>query len=328
MTQATTAVLEPTATEHFDQALLAAAGFLAGYRDATLNSYKHDLRVWFEFCAQHCISVLEARRHHIELFTRTMETTQWTRGGQKPSYAPGYRPRTFSADYQPGTIARRVSTICAFYRYCSDEDYIAKDPAANVRRIKVPQESTTLGLDRGELGAFLVTAGLLGGREHALACLLGLNGLRCSEAIGANIEDLAIERGHHTLLVRRKGNKRAIIPLAPRTFRAVTLVVDERTEGPLLLNLAGERMNRGQAYRMVRRIARRAGVDHHVHPHALRHAFITAALDAGVPLRDVQEAASHADPRTTARYDRNRVSLDRHAAYSVATFVAGATNGR
>jgi site-specific recombinase XerD len=55
-----------------------------------------------------------------------------------------------------------------------------------------------------------------------------------------------------------------------------------------------------------------------------RHTFITAALDAGVPLRDVQEAASHADPRTTMRYDRARTSLDRHATYIVATYVAGA----
>ncbi|MGH3293671.1 MAG: tyrosine-type recombinase/integrase [Trebonia sp.] len=55
---------------------------------------------------------------------------------------------------------------------------------------------------------------------------------------------------------------------------------------------------------------------------AVRHAFITAALDAGVPLRDVQEAASHADPRTTMRYDRARTSLDRHATYIVAAFIA------
>jgi integrase/recombinase XerD len=52
--------------------------------------------------------------------------------------------------------------------------------------------------------------------------------------------------------------------------------------------------------------------------------WAVAALDAGVPLRDVQEAASHADPRTTTRYDRGRFSLDRHATYIVATFVAGA----
>jgi len=55
---------------------------------------------------------------------------------------------------------------------------------------------------------------------------------------------------------------------------------------------------------MVRRVARRAGITKPVGPHTLRHAFITAALDAGVSLRDVQEAASHADPRTTMRYDR------------------------
>jgi site-specific recombinase XerC len=55
-----------------------------------------------------------------------------------------------------------------------------------------------------------------------------------------------------------------------------------------------------------------------------RHPFITAALDAGVPLRDVQEAASHADPRTTMRYDRARTSLDRHATYIVAIYIAGA----
>jgi integrase len=69
---------------------------------------------------------------------------------------------------------------------------------------------------------------------------------------------------------------------------------------------------------------RRAGITKQVSPHTLRHAFIIAALDAGVPLRDVQEAASHADPRTTMRYDRARTSLDRHATYIAATYIAGA----
>ena len=67
-----------------------------------------------------------------------------------------------------------------------------------------------------------------------------------------------------------------------------------------------------------------SGIGKLVTPHALRHAFVTAALDAGVPLRDVQEAASHADPRTTMRYDRARGSLDRHATYIVAAYLAGA----
>ncbi|HZA76122.1 MAG TPA: tyrosine-type recombinase/integrase [Acidimicrobiales bacterium] len=87
----------------------------------------------------------------------------------------------------------------------------------------------------------------------------------------------------------------------------------------------GARIDRHTAGRIVRRIARRAGIAKRVGPHTLRHAFITDALDAGVPLRDVQEAASHADPRTTMRYDRARVSLDRHATHIVATFLVGAS---
>jgi len=71
-------------------------------------------------------------------------------------------------------------------------------------------------------------------------------------------------------------------------------------------------------------VTRRAGIAKQVAPHTLRRAFITAALDAGVSLRDVQEAASHADPRTTMRYDRARTSLDRHATYIVPTHIAGA----
>lgn len=179
------------------------------------------------------------------------------------------------------------------------------------------------GLDRNELGIFLVQAGLSGARDHALACLLALNGLRVSEAIGTDVDDLGLERGHHTLRIVRKGGNTVIVPLAPRTARTVYLVIGERTEGPIFVADSGARMNRHQAARVVRRLARHAGIKKTISPHSLRHSFITAALDAGVPLRDVQEAASHADPRTTMRYDRARRSLDRHATYIVATFVAG-----
>ena len=125
-------------------------------------------------------------------------------------------------------------------------------------------------------------------------------------------------------MISRKGGKVVTIPLAPRTARAIDLAVGERTEGPIFTGPDGRRLDRHGAARIVRRAGRRAGITNPVGPHALRHAFTTAALDAGVPLRDVQEAASHADPRTTMRYDRARASLDRHATYIVAAYVAGA----
>ena len=116
----------------------------------------------------------------------------------------------------------------------------------------------------------------------------------------------------------------ATIPLAPRNARAIDLAIGERTDGPLFLARDGRRLGRHGASRIVRTTARRAGIAKAVTPHTLRHAFITAALDKGLPPRDVQEAASHADPRTTMRYDRARGSLDRHATYVVAAYLAGA----
>ena len=123
----------------------------------------------------------------------------------------------------------------------------------------------------------------------------------------------------------RNGGKVVTVPLAPRTARAIDLAIGERTDGPLFLAADGRRLDRHGAGRIVRTTARCAGIAKIVTPHTLRHAFITAALDAGVPLGDVQEGASHADPRIRMRYDRHRGSLDRHATYIVAAYVAGAT---
>jgi integrase/recombinase XerD len=170
----------------------------------------------------------------------------------------------------------------------------------------------------------LVAAGLRTAAEHARISLLAINGLRISEALRADIDNLGLERGHRTLTVLRNAGKIVTIPLAPRTARAIDLAIDERTDGPIFLCTDGQRMDRHCASRIVRRVARRAGLDKKISPHTLRHTSITADLDAGVPLRSVQEAALHADPRTTMRYDRARVSLDRHATYIVAAYLAGA----
>ena len=113
-----------------------------------------------------------------------------------------------------------------------------------------------------------------------------------------------------------------MIPLVPRTARTVDLAVGEWNEGPILHRRDGERLDRRTAHRWVRSIGKRAGLGA-VHPHMLRAPFIMAALDAGVPLRQVQLAARHADPRTTTVYDRRRTNFDKHAAYVVVSFITG-----
>lgn len=283
----------------FDEAQLAAVAFLARYSGRTLDAYRHDLRAFFQWATDKQLIVLKVTRPHIELYRAAMEE------------------RGLAAS----TIDRRLSTVCGFYRFAHIDGRIAANPAQYVRRPRV-QPSEGRGMDRAELGTFLFTAERFDRDHAALAVLLGLNGLRVSDACGTNIEDLALQRGHRTLRILGKGNKPATIPLVPRTARTIDLVVGERHEGPILRRKDGQRLDRRTAHRWVRSIGKRAGLGV-VHPHMLRAGFIMAALDAGVPLRDVQIAARHADPRTTTIYDRRRENFDRHAAYVVVAFVAG-----
>ncbi len=218
----------------------AVAGFQAGYSGATLEVHRLDLRQWITWLDPAGLNVFDVERAHIELYARWCE----------------------SDGKAPATIGRRLSTICGFYNYCSQERLIDSNPAAHVRRPKQNYESSTLGLDRNELGAFLVQAGLSGGRDHALACLLALNGLRISEALGADIDNLDVNRGHRTLFIHRKGGKTATIPLSPRTARALDLYIGERETGPIFMNHdRTRRLDRHASARIVRRLAKRAGID-------------------------------------------------------------------
>jgi integrase len=177
-----------------------------------------------------------------------------------------------------------------------------------------------------ELGSLIQTARASSPSDAALVTLMGMLGLRVSEACAVKIEDYQdIERGHRVLRLVGKGGKPATIPLPVPVLRALDAAAGERTSGPLLLrNKGGQPVNRKSAALTITRLCKKAGIKKNVTPHGLRHSFVTAALDAGVPLRDVQVAARHSDPRITARYDRARHNHDRHASHVVAAFLAGA----
>jgi integrase/recombinase XerD len=289
-TNAVAVPIEPLFTKVERSALV---GFLAGYSGQTRAAYTLDLRQYTSWCATHGLHLFAAKRADIECYARDLECRGRARA----------------------TIARRLCTVAGFYRYAVEEELLDHSPAAHVRRPKLDYESHATALDRNEVGSRLVAAGLGTASEHALISLLVLNGLRIGEALGANIEALGTERGHRTLTVLRKGGKTVTIPLAPRTARAIDLAIGERVEGPIFLRKDGQRMDRHAAARIVHHTAKKAGLANKPNsPHTLRHAFITAA----------PEAASHADPTTTVRYDRARAALDRHATYIVAAYLAGA----
>jgi integrase/recombinase XerD len=238
--------------------------YLLPYPANTRHSYESNLKLWFRWCADHGVAVLEAERWHIELYDRQVEAS-----GLKPS-----------------TRQRKIVAIRGYYQYAEQDGVIARSPATHVRRPRVPQMSESGWLQRYEIGPFLAAADARGPHQAALCCLLVMNGLRVGEAVGADVDGLAVAGAHRTLTVMRKGGRTAEVPLAPRTFRTVMLAVGERTDGPLLLDQLGKRMTRHTAGRVVRLVAARAGITRKIGPHALRHTYITQALDAGVPVVD------------------------------------------
>ena len=229
--------------------------------------------------------------------------------------------------FKPSTVSRRFSVTAGFYRTAVIDGVLEHSPAEHVRRPAVPPESPTLGFTHLQFEAMLTAA-----RESAssygfaLVAMLGLLGPRIFEATGADIADLGEEHGHRVLRVRGKGSKIVLVPLPPAVGRAIDRAVRNRTNGPILLNTRGARMDRHAATRRLRHLVDAAGVRiGRTHPHMLRHTFVTTMLDAGVDLRDVQIAARHADPRTTMRYDRARKNLDRHPNYILAAYMASGT---
>jgi len=244
------ATIQPAVT---DAERFALAGFLAGYRGLTREAYALDLRQFASWCRARPVALFAVRRADIETFARDLEARGRARA----------------------TVTRRLSTIAGFYKYAVQEELLDRAPAAHVRRPRIDYESHAVALDRNELGALLAAAGLGPPAGHALISLPALNGLRVSEATGADIEHLGLERGHRTLTVTRKDGKVVTLPLAPRTARAIDLAIGEHTDGPLFLAADGRRVDQHGAGRIVRTTARRAGITKNVTPHTLRHAFIS-----------------------------------------------------
>jgi len=193
---------------------------------------------------------------------------------------------------------------------------------AGVRRPKVGEESPRLGLSRDQVAALLEAGRASGARDFLLVALLFYNGLRISEALALDVAHLGEDGGQRVLSLRRKGNKRARAPINAAVYAAIGDAVGARPAGPLLATRSGRRLDRQAAWKIIGRLARRAGIEHAVSPHSLRHTFVTLALDAGVSLRDVQDAAGHADPRTTRRYDRERHAPSRSPGDVLAAYLA------
>ncbi len=130
------------------------------------------------------------------------------------------------------------------------------------------------------------------------------------------LDELQLERGHHTITSRGKRGKILKRTLPPVLHASIVELLDGRASGAILTRVrSGNALDRFDAAKIVSRLAAAAGIEKRISPHSLRHTAVTLYLDAGAELRDVSDAMGHASPSTTMRYDRARRSLERDPAY-------------
>jgi integrase/recombinase XerD len=216
------------------------------------------------------------------------------------------------------SLRRRAASIRGFYRFAYGDEIIAVDLAT---RIDLPHQSRLLPetLDVGETERLLEAAGgaapddPVGIRDRALLELLYAAGLRISEALGLDREDLSLDGAF--VRVIGKGDKERLVPIGEIALDWLTRYLESARPawlalhhvaavrgGPLFLTVRGGRLARQQAWAIVKRAAREAGLSGRVTPHTLRHSFASHLLEGGADLRIVQELLGHASISTTQLY--------------------------
>lgn len=208
------------------------------------------------------------------------------------------------------SIARRLSAIRSFYRYLLREGTVAASPVANTSSPK---------LDR-RLPSFLTTEEIeqlleapdsstpRGQRDRALLELLYASGLRVSELVSLNLEQVDLDSGE--IRIRGKGAKERVVLMGKPAAKALSAYLVQDTakvsgEGksrPLFVNRYGKRLTERMVQKILEDYAARAGIAKRVHPHMLRHTFATHLLDGGADLRVVQELLGHASLSSTQIY--------------------------
>lgn len=224
------------------------------------------------------------------------------------------------------TLARKVSAVCSFHRWARHEGVTDANPTP-FRRPRPDRDAViTLGLDPLQVHAVLDAALSRGDtqRNYAFVSLLVFCGLRVSEAVGADVDDLADARGHRVIRVMGKGGMPRSVPMPPQVIGPAEAYLADRSDGPVFVTRTGRRWSRRDAWETVAAIGHWAGVDK-LHPHTFRHTAATLMLDAGAPLDRVQTVLGHASPATTMGYARTRDRLDQSPVYDLARYLAAGT---
>ena len=231
--------------------------------------------------------------------------------GVTPLAVRSYIAHLHTRGLVPRSIARAVASLRTYFGFLAAEGTIPSNPAAAVPHPRDTQRAPDVA-DRYAieelLEAFPVTPA--GRRDRAAIELLYAAGLRVGELVSLDLGDVQLDQ--RVLRVRGKGRKERLVPFGKPAAEAIEAYLADRArwrrknpggeDDPLLVNQRGGRLSDRSVRRILEQAVRRSADLGHLHPHALRHAFATHLLEAGMDLRAIQELLGHSSLATTQIY--------------------------
>ncbi len=226
-----------------------------------------------------------------------------------PMEVRGYLALLRNKGYSKSTVARKLASLRSFYKHLVRAGRLETSPLSVIR---TPRQDKRLPkcLDIEQVAALLEApdaSTILGARDKAILETIYSAGLRISELVALNIEDL--DEFSEALRIRGKGKKERLVPIGGKAIQAVAAYLAMRNgaarngrRGALFLNKVGNRLSDRSIRRKLTRYLQVAGIDSRVSPHVLRHSFATHMLNAGADLRSVQEILGHQSLSTTQIY--------------------------
>jgi len=262
----------------------------------TIDAYRRDLARYLDFLRSRGVAdPVRAGEPAISEFVAHLSRTE---------FAPGQR-------YRAASVARALAAVRSFHRFLVREGESEADPAEAVARPKVPRNlprPLTVDEVAAIVGAPADDGTPVSLRDRAILETLYGAGLRISELVGLDVDDVDLDEG--SVRAVGKGSKERLVPLGRYGVRAVQAylvrgrpaLAASRSGGALFLNQRGGRLTRQGCTNIVKSMARRAGLRKRVTPHMLRHSFATHLLEGGADVRVVQELLGHASVATTQIY--------------------------
>lgn len=272
----------------------------------TRDAYRRVINEFLDWCEEHHVNPVRARLTNL---------TPWS--SQMQAQCPG------GGSVLPSTQARKLATVSSWYTFLVQAGVRPDNPMAGVKRPKVNTDPKGIGLTTDEAKSLLKVAKDSGAQAHALVLLGTMNGLRVSEAVSLRCERITEESGFTVIEFEGKGGKTYKAPLPKAVAKAVLELRGERTSGWLFRGPDGLPLSRFAALRIIKGLGKRAGVSDSLTPHDLRRSFVTIALRNGISLYEVQQGARHADPRTTAGYDRAVRGIEEHIGHRLGDILDG-----